>query len=716
MRPSKRDRNSRNLKPIKYIFLLTGVLFFSTLVSFVLLAVVFPAGQSSPVMSVNAASGGIDYRNLFQHYKLLHHFLHLPVSEEGAPEPAQNENSDPFIRDILVLQEAAANIKDKQYSRAAAVLKSVNANPRMQHPYIIQKKETLAFELLWYQKKYSQFITRWEQLQKAGKAPRSRRYRQFLLGSYINVKRNDDAFALFKTLFATGSLKTVSPYISGSTLTRFLGKLEYDYWYEKFKFLARNNRYSEFLRERRYAAAPQLRTLFYAEFLYRQKRYSQCRKYLRQVTSPRLDGYKRRILLKLELRADNFARIFQDLDHMSGYRVTEPDIYLEVLVDAGSISLIKGKTAIARQVFARYVDTAEQLHLAHTFNLYQLLSGEGPLIQDSNYWKLLWLQAWLDYRDGQTETAARFFRKGTDSPIITYKVANSYWLGQVGKKKDQTTAASPELFPLTYYYTKDRELNSPNNGLDAFVRLMDRPRGPYLDKAAGHIRTMIRANLQDEAIGFIRWLVTEQSDELSVSDTHTLMLTESIIYLKKGNYAMAFIRFRDNFQCYRCMRLPHFLREIAFPAKYTDLIDRYGGQHNIDRAIVLSLIREESFFRPDARSYANAHGLMQLLLKTARQMARPQKLRVNRRDLYNPEINIRLGTAYLRFLLDKYDNKMHLALAAYNAGDHRVDRWLEQFGSVTDDEFIEMIPFSATRSYVKNILRNYYYYRLYYEN
>jgi soluble lytic murein transglycosylase len=105
---------------------------------------------------------------------------------------------------------------------------------------------------------------------------------------------------------------------------------------------------------------------------------------------------------------------------------------------------------------------------------------------------------------------------------------------------------------------------------------------------------------------------------------------------------------------------------------------------------------------------------MQLLYGTAREVAARQGMRIKRWDLYNPPINIRLGTDYLKRLLDKYDGKLHLALAAYNAGAHRVDAWLNSFGEVPDDEFIELIPFTETRSYVKNILRNYYYYRFYY--
>jgi soluble lytic murein transglycosylase len=177
---------------------------------------------------------------------------------------------------------------------------------------------------------------------------------------------------------------------------------------------------------------------------------------------------------------------------------------------------------------------------------------------------------------------------------------------------------------------------------------------------------------------------------------------------------MAFINFRDHFQCYLCIRLPHFLSQVVLPLKYTDLIEQYCEKYQLDSALVLALIREESFFRPDAVSPAKACGLMQLLLETARQVAYAQRIKVFRTDLFDPETNIRLGTEYLKNLLDKYKGKLPLALAAYNAGWERVDEWMNRFGTVKDDEFIEMIPFSETRNYVKNILRNYFYYRFYY--
>ena len=119
-------------------------------------------------------------------------------------------------------------------------------------------------------------------------------------------------------------------------------------------------------------------------------------------------------------------------------------------------------------------------------------------------------------------------------------------------------------------------------------------------------------------------------------------------------------------------------------------------------------------FRHNIISPAKAKGLMQLIDTTANMTARKMSIRLRRNDIYKPEINIRLGVAHLKELLDKYNGKIYLALAAYNAGSHRVRQWLKDFGEFKEEKFIEMIPFSETRNYVKNILRNYFYYKYYY--
>jgi len=122
---------------------------------------------------------------------------------------------------------------------------------------------------------------------------------------------------------------------------------------------------------------------------------------------------------------------------------------------------------------------------------------------------------------------------------------------------------------------------------------------------------------------------------------------------------------------------------------------------------VASLIRQESEFNPSAISYANAYGLMQLLPQVGREMARQEGIRdFKTYQLLDPQTNIRLGTRYLRQMLDKFGGVQEYALAAYNAGDNRVVDWRAAGPYSGMDEFVESIPFTQTRNYVESILRN----------
>ncbi len=100
---------------------------------------------------------------------------------------------------------------------------------------------------------------------------------------------------------------------------------------------------------------------------------------------------------------------------------------------------------------------------------------------------------------------------------------------------------------------------------------------------------------------------------------------------------------------------------------------------------------------------------MQIMYYTAKRLAREKGFKyIGRRHLYNPDINIRLGIYYLSKLYNLYGkNKHHLVLSAYNAGEHRVNYWKKVFKGFSADEFVEMIPFTQTRKYVKIILTNY---------
>ncbi len=155
------------------------------------------------------------------------------------------------------------------------------------------------------------------------------------------------------------------------------------------------------------------------------------------------------------------------------------------------------------------------------------------------------------------------------------------------------------------------------------------------------------------------------------------------------------------------LSLNYKLIKFIFPLNYMDIIKK--NSENIDPLIVISLIRQESAFNPEAKSGVGAKGLMQLMPATAKRFNR----RVRISHLGNPEINIAIGTKYFRLLLQRFDGNLIYALASYNAGENRIDRWRKDIFRNDDPlSTIEAIPFEETRNYVKFIYRNNFFYSL----
>jgi soluble lytic murein transglycosylase len=146
--------------------------------------------------------------------------------------------------------------------------------------------------------------------------------------------------------------------------------------------------------------------------------------------------------------------------------------------------------------------------------------------------------------------------------------------------------------------------------------------------------------------------------------------------------------------------------------RHWNIISSLAAKGGLAPSLILGLIRQESAFNEKARSPANARGLMQILPSTARKIVRQARMkRYSVQKLYQPETNITLGTQCLASLMRRY-GKPELALAAYNAGESRVHRWMKEFGDADMPEFVEWIPFSETRGYVKQVLSNQAFYSL----
>lgn len=144
-----------------------------------------------------------------------------------------------------------------------------------------------------------------------------------------------------------------------------------------------------------------------------------------------------------------------------------------------------------------------------------------------------------------------------------------------------------------------------------------------------------------------------------------------------------------------------------FPKSFSRYVK--SSNRTLDHRIVLSLIRQESGFNKQARSPAGARGLMQIMPRTGKYM----KKGLRTKDLYNPRINIKLGSKYLKYLLKKYKGNLMFTLAAYNAGEGNVRKWRKRIPFTNDViSDIELIPFDETKKYVKLIYRNLFFYRL----
>jgi peptidoglycan lytic transglycosylase len=141
---------------------------------------------------------------------------------------------------------------------------------------------------------------------------------------------------------------------------------------------------------------------------------------------------------------------------------------------------------------------------------------------------------------------------------------------------------------------------------------------------------------------------------------------------------------------------PSWYARLRYPLEYEHIVRGHARQYDLDAALLAAVIYRESKFDADARSSSGALGLMQLLPDTAEGIAKltgGSRFEVD--DLFDPEINVRYGSFYLRRLLRKYDDE-RLALAAYNAGQANVDEW------IASGE--EEIPFPETREFVDNVL------------
>lgn len=233
-----------------------------------------------------------------------------------------------------------------------------------------------------------------------------------------------------------------------------------------------------------------------------------------------------------------------------------------------------------------------------------------------------------------------------------------------------------------------------------------------------------RAAKSDElsTIGLFDWAIDELNEaKKTATNSPKINFALARHYRLKNDNVNALLALAKSYPDYSQMFPEEMSREewdIFYPLTNWDQIKAWSKNRTLDPFQVAGFIRQETIFNPRAKSGANAYGLMQLLLPTAKIIARKYGASMmpnSAEDLYQPALNIELGTAYIKDQFDKY-GQVEFVAVAYNAGPNRVPQWRATLPSEID-EFVEAIPFKETKGYVQGIIRNTAQYRrLYDEN
>jgi soluble lytic murein transglycosylase len=433
----------------------------------------------------------------------------------------------------------------------------------------------------------------------------------------------------------------------------------------------------------------------------RLKRYDDARASFEQLVKSGTNGSAQEAIVLL-------ARIFLRLG------LDEPFLALAREAEAGRFSG-EAKAKFLLMLAAQHADRGRADQAIQTYQ--QVGRKEKPEgLAAEGYWRA----GWLLYKSGRYEEAMRSFdhavRLQSDGPV---RLAALYWKGRSLEKagEPQKAAALFETLcaeaPLTYYCHTART----RKGLGEMSRAVGGDGGgvsfPGLDPqdravtADVHYQRAVELRL----VGLLR----EAGEELGMLPGRIGGDRGAVLWLAG--------RFKEVGEYHRALKLvqlffpdvidrgvtgvPPTFWELAYPQGLLPVIQTVAD-HGVDPHLVAAIIREESTYNPAAVSQAGALGLMQVTPQTGEKIAsRLGGEAFSPERLFDPSYNIKLGSRYLGQLAEKFNHNPIYTIAAYNAGPDVVAKWAQQLGGGDPDEFIESIPYTETRLYVKRVLRSY---------
>jgi soluble lytic murein transglycosylase len=340
-----------------------------------------------------------------------------------------------------------------------------------------------------------------------------------------------------------------------------------------------------------------------------------------------------------------------------------------------------------------------------------------------------WRAAWMNYRLRNYAEAARLM----DEQIRMYpagaEVSSAlYWRGRIYEDEEHNFGQAVNYYrTLSETYPNYYDADLARQRLAVLKAQAPVPPAPTLSSVPAAQVPDLTGELPENEPHLIKAKLLANAalneyigPEIQASPTSNEWgaLAEAEIYASYGEYTRSVQSMKHSdisFYALPIDQVPKVYWHLLFPQPYWADLVAQSKKNGLDPYFVASLIRQESEFNAGAVSRAQAYGLMQLLPSVGKSIAKKQGIRhFKTSDLLNPRINLELGTANLKQVLGRFGGQAEYALAAYNAGDTPVRRWMSSNDYKDIPEFVQSIPYSETRNYVQAVLRNREMYRVLY--
>ncbi|MGE0174852.1 MAG: transglycosylase SLT domain-containing protein [Oligoflexales bacterium] len=408
--------------------------------------------------------------------------------------------------------------------------------------------------------------------------------------------------------------------------------------------------------------------------------------------------------------------------NLTNAKEEDREIIAENLFLLGKIEENQGDITAATEHFQKFVENYKE-HPGHdeaVTSLVLLLFNQGKLDQA------------LAFVDQIVKSQTLMEVDERTTPLLSFALFWSgrlhYKLGNVQEAQEMWRRVASEFYSSYYgalgHYMLERLAGHP------FVLQPSRVKAFSADELYNKVEGKDRATLE-RILALLKFrLIDEAKCELSelVDDpqNHDRTLLKSLLTYAAGNWLQAIKDFGELPRSYR-HSLPFGMERLLFPKTYDEVIQKYASKVGLDPDFIFAIIRQESVFNPAALSAVGAQGLMQIMPATAiheikkispEYISKQEKneiLRAGKRKakFYDVEKNVALGVHHVFRLMEKYKSPI-LVLSSYNASPRATERWLKNIANDDMLTFIERVPYKETKDYIKLVLRNYFYYKRWY--